>query len=83
MSLRPNQRYMGGENVWARVGSCGWSPAIVVRVGRKYLRVHFPERPAGGRRFGIRSLEELLPRNPKLNGKDRPAPDRSGEMVSR
>lgn len=70
--MRPNQLYVGGETVWARVGSYGWSAAVVTGTGRKFVKVHFPDRLEC--RYGKRTPDQLRPRNPKLNGKDKPAP---------
>jgi len=67
-------RYRRGDAVWAAFGSYGWSPRYVVKVGPRWVVIGTPTGVGGVRPCGKRRREELRPRVPAMNGKDKPTP---------
>lgn len=82
VALVPVRSWGIGDPVWARMGGYGWRPAVIKLVGRtKWIWVDFE---AQGKRItitqGKREAKDLLPRNPKLKGKDKPTPAKAAAL---
>lgn len=60
-----------GQPVWAQSKGTGWRPAVVLRAAPKFTYVQFQNEMRGR---GRRKPEQLRPRDPKLNGADKPRP---------
>lgn len=71
-----------GETVWASVGTYGWRAGIIRKIGPKQVHLEFTDRknnPLG--KHGTRMPSTLRPRNPALQGKDKPSPDDAGKPL--
>ena len=67
-----------GQPVWAAQGTVGWRPASITHIGRKWIEVIFS---TGRRTHGVRPLGYLRPRDPQLQGGDKPNPLRARQNV--
>ena len=75
-------KFRRGDAVWASFGSHGWSPRYVVKLGVRWVYIGRPVGSASLASCGRRRREELRPRAPALNGKDKPAPMNYEELVA-
>lgn len=66
---------MVGNTVWATFGSRGWRKATVLAIGQmryEQTRIKLAFETGVGATTGHRKVSQLQPRNPELNGKDKP-----------
>ena len=72
--------WRGGTPCWARMGSYGWRLAWILFPGG--IKTYVPLQFDNGS-HGSRLPEDLRPRDPKLNGKDKPSPADAAALARR
>jgi hypothetical protein len=72
-ALMPHEIHRGGS-YWAPWGDSGWSAVVVQRLGHKRARVERvnPRTLEAADTKGWARLDEMVKRDPKAKGKDRP-----------